>query len=662
MKSMRIKAYLVFWALVIGFACIVVRAVQFQMKPDNRLVRLSQSKNKLNQQVQAEELLTSRGAIVDRNGRDLALSVVVKSFFANPKVIKNPVATAQKLSPILGISTAKLTETLKQDRFFVWLKREVDDVSAKKIEALELEGVFARKESKRIYPQGDLARPVIGVSGLDGTGLEGIEKSYDAYLKSSDKGGAVSVRDALGRLLLFEDFEKEWFNSHHVISTLDIRLQKIVEEELRAVVDEKHPQSAQAIMMNPKTGEILAMASIEGKRPDPNTIRNRAVADVYEPGSTFKIILAAASLEHLGMTANSQIFAENGMLRVGSNVIKEYHNKKYQWISLQELLEVSSNVASAKLGLKMGASDLDSTLRHLGFGSTSGIDLPGEATGIIRNASSWKPIELANISFGQGLAVTPLQLVRAVSSVANGGYLVQPHIVSKVLGPQTPQGEAPLVWSADAQVKTKEVMPAERARALTDMLVHVTDKGSTGVEAAIEGFRIAGKTGTSQKLVEKITPRGRKIKTYVGDHSIVSFIGYVPAYDPAFLLLVLYDDPEGRVSGGMTAAPSFRKIASRALSILGISPSVTAVADASPRVEADVVPKKTNIDKDKIEKTDATQETGGETRYVGKSFQAVLKELKELSPEQRAKIDLIGYGIAIKEEIDSDQRMKVYFR
>ncbi len=632
----RFRSSFVFFILSLGFFLVIGRAIQFQVAPDPRLKKIASGKERLNKQQQVEDLITSRGAIVDRNGADLALSIIVKSFFANPKLIKNPAATAQALAPLLDIPASKLRNTLSQEKYFVWLKREVNESVAKKIEALSIEGVYSRKESKRIYPHGELGRSVVGVSGLDGLGLEGIEKSYDRYLKSQDRAGDVGIRDALGRLLLFDDFEKEWFESYRIVSTIDIRLQRIVEEELFQTLKEKQALSAQAIMMNPKTGEIMAMASFDGKRPDSQPLRNRVVSDVYEPGSTFKIVLAAAALEHLGMNANSQIFGENGSFRVGNHTIREFHNKKYGWLTLQELLEVSSNVASAKLGLKIGASDFESTIRKFGFGAESGIDLPGEASGLLRSASSWKPIELANIAFGQGLAITPLQIVRAVSAIANGGVIVKPYIVSTVRAPKAQQKESQIIWQV--QPEEKEILSAEKARLLTEMLTHVTEEGSTGFQASIEGYHIAGKTGTAQKLIETVNSRGKTIKTYSSDHSVVSFVGFVPAFDPSFVLLVLYDDPQGKASGGTLAAPSFRRIASKSLAVLGVPPE-------SSRSH-------------KVQVSEATQGN----RFVGRSFQDVLKEIRSLPEDQRAQYDLIGFGTAIREEILEDQRMKIYFK
>ncbi len=635
LRPTRFRSMLLFWFLAAGFLLVMARAIQFQVRPDPRLTRFASSKEKLSQQTQKEDLLISRGSILDRENRELALSIVTKSFFANPKVVRDPKSVARRLAPLLQMPASKLQSLLSEDRYFVWLKREVDEETARRIEEMQIEGVDSRKESKRVYPQGELARAVVGISGRDGTGLEGLEKFYDEFLKGRDQGNAVAFRDALGRLLLFKDLDKEWFDHAHLILTLDLRLQRVMEEELAATVKEKNALSGQAVMMNPKTGEILAMASIEGARGDRNEVRNRVVADLYEPGSTFKVILAAAAMEQIGMSPSSQIFGENGAFRVGNRTIKEFHGKKYQWLSLQELLEVSSNVASAKIGLKIGATKFYETIARLGFGKTTGIDLPGEEGGLVRRASDWKPIELANISFGQGIGVTPLQLARAVAALSTGGLLPKPYVVSRIVSSRD-QGK--VLWEATPE--RDEVYPADKARKMTEMLTHVTEAGSTGAAAAIEGYEVAGKTGTAQKLVETKNSRGKIIKTYANDRSVVSFVGYVPARDPAFVLAVIYDDPKGRVSGGATAAPSFKKIASKALAILGVPPARSSEKPAnSPR---------------------ESNQAALSGKFVGRSFREVLKELQKLPPEGRAKVDLVGYGTAVREEA-AGEKLIVYF-
>lgn len=629
----RFRTSLLFSFLAILLLVIVGKAILLQVRPDPRLVQLAASKENYAERREQQTLLTSRGAIRDRHEKPLALSIIVKSFFANPKRIENPKQVARRLAPLLKMSASKLEETLKQDRYFVWLKREVDYRTAKKIESLNLQGIYTKKESKRVYPHKDLSRSVVGISGRDGVGLEGIEKSYDRYLKVKDEAEGLGIRDALGRLLLFGDFDKQWFDGADVILTLDLRLQKVLEEELQRTLLEKNAISAQGIMMNPKTGEIFAMASLDGKRAPKTLFRNRAVSDIYEPGSTFKIILATSGVEHLGMTSKSLIFGENGSLRIGNRTIREYNNRRFQWLTLQEVLEVSSNVAAAKLGLRLGEKRFNQTIQKLGMGSKTGIDLPGEASGLVRDSSQWRPIDLANISFGQGIAVTPIQMVRALAAIANGGYLVKPHLVKRVVEVNPEKQDKVFEFKPEI----KEVMKVEEARELTKMLVEVTRKGATGNQASIAGFEVAGKTGTSQKLIRETKDNGKLKVYYSNDHSIVSFAGYVPAHDPEFVLLVLYDDPEGRTSGGNTAAPSFRKIAQKSLGLLGIQPV-----------------------KERFVSSKMVKKVVEEGRFVGKSFQEVLQELKTWEEENQAYVNLVGTGTAVREEMDGSH-LNVYF-
>jgi cell division protein FtsI (penicillin-binding protein 3) len=638
-----VRAYVLFSILTLGFALVVARSIQLVVVPNEKLVQFARSKDRIAQQGPAEDLIVSRGEIRDRHGRPLALSVVTRSFFANPKLIKNPQATARKLAPLLKVPVKNLTRLLNEDRFFVWLKREVDETSARKIMELNLAGVYSRKESKRLYPQGELARTVLGIAGRDGVGLEGIEKAFDSHLRTSDKASGLGYRDALGRLLLFRDFDQEWFESPAVVTTLDARIQRMMEQELAQTVKDRNASSGQAVLMDPRTGAIYAMATVEGSRGDKNPLRNRVIADMYEPGSTFKVFLAAAGMEHLGMKATSQVYAEQGLMRVGNRSIREFHGKKYEWLSLQELLEVSSNIASAKIGIKMGASAFEQTLKRFGLGQPSGLGLPGEASGLLRKASDWKPIDLANISFGQGVAVTPLQLARAMAAVANGGIKVTPTVVSEVVGRPRGSQENHILWQHDPQ--PTRVFPSQKSRELTDMLVHVTKEGSTGRAAAIEGYSVAGKTGTAQKLVETVNSRGQTIRSYSRDASIVSFLGFVPAYDPAFVLLVLYDDPqEGRASGGNTAAPSWRRIASRALGLLGVPQEKNL-----PPVAQRILPSRRDA------------QAPSDSHYIGRSFREVLESLQKLSPEERAQYDLIGYGVATREQTSPEGKTLIFF-
>ncbi|PIR22772.1 MAG: hypothetical protein COV44_06345 [Deltaproteobacteria bacterium CG11_big_fil_rev_8_21_14_0_20_45_16] len=634
MNRPRFRALILFWVLFLGFVLVLGRTVQIQLKPHPRLVEIAANKSKWNESRSGKVLLKSRGSILDRNLNEMALSLISKSFFANPKLIDKPSSVAYKLGRILGEPTSKIQKLLSEDRYFVWLKREVDETTARKIENLSIPGIHWNKESRRIYPHGDLAKSVIGVSGRDGSGLEGVEKAYDNWLMVSDEARSLGVRDALGRMLLFRDFDRQWFEGNDVVLTLDVRLQKVMEEELKSVVKEKKALQAIGIMMDPTNGEILAMSSIDG---GPNggeprsSLRNRAVTDVYEPGSTFKIITAMAALDRLHLSPNSQIYAENGLLTVGPNKIREYNHKKYGWLTLKEMVTFSSNISAAKLALKMGPDNLFKYIENFGFKDRTGIDLPGEARSLVRSPNEWKPIDLANIAFGQGIAVTPLQMTRAVASVANGGYLIEPHIVSYV---QSSDEKKERLYQYEA--KRIEIWRPEFVRQLRDMMLSVTQEHGTGMAAAISGFEVAGKTGTAQKLKEIELASGRKVKSYSEKAAMASFIGFVPAQEPRFVLYVMVDEAQGVSSGGSVAAPTFRKIAGRALGILGAKPGILKVRKAHSVSRVD------------------------DSKFIGKSFQDVLSEIRQWAPEEQKKVELFGYGKAIREEVEGDS-VRIYF-
>lgn len=627
----RSRSFVIFLVLALGFVSVLARAIQLQVKPSEKLEKLAENKKNWGQKKNEGKMIRSRGSILDRYGNELAMSLISKSFFANPRLIENPDGVSKKIAPHLKLSSREVKKLLEQDRFFVWLEREVAENKARKIENLEILGVQYSKESKRIYPHGETGRAVLGIAGRDGIGLEGVEKIYDSWLLTSDEAENLGFRDAMGRLLLFKDYDRQWFEAFDVQLTLDWRIQKLVEEELKRTIKETQALGGQAILMNPQNGEILAMASVEGNRKDDAKLRNRSVSDIYEPGSTFKIFTALAGLEKLHLSPSSQLFAENGSFRVGVNNVREFNYKKYGWLSLEEMLTLSSNIAASKVGLKLGAESLEEVLLRLGFGEKTGIDLPGEASGIIRSAKDWKPIDLANISFGQGVAVTPIQMIRAVAAIANGGYLVKPHVVSKIVreGPDKMS-----VW--EAPIERKEVLGAQQTRLLTQMLNRVTEEGGTGSKAAMPGYQVAGKTGTSQKLVEQELSSGKKRKVYSTEKSIVSFVGYVPAEDPAFVLLVIYDEPKASAgSGGYTAAPSFRRIASQTLGLMG----------RAPRAELS-----------KIKPSSSSKSS----HFVGKSFQDVLTEIRQWDQEKRERVELIGFGKATREEND-DEKIRIYF-
>lgn len=623
---MRKRAFFLLCVLFAGFLLVFGRSVQLQLKPHSKLVEFTENKKSWVERRAEEKLLESRGAILDRHAKPLAISLISESFFANPRQIENPKSVSYKLARYLGMERDKVLSLLTQDRYFVWLKREVDEETAKKIRELEIRGIHSSKESKRSYPHAPLAQQVIGFSGRDGKGLEGVEKSYDSWLRIKDEAKDTSVRDALGRFLRFKDFDRQWFEGNDVVLTLDLQLQRILESEMKAVVANKKAKRGLAVMLEPETGEVLAMATINAES-SARDFRNRVISDIYEPGSTMKIFTAIAAMARLHMSPESQIFAEEGLLQVGPNRVREYNRKKFGWLSLEEVIAKSSNVAAAKLALKLDSQNLYTWIKRSGFGVETDIDLPGEEAGILREASSWRSIDLANIGFGQGLAVNLLQMARAYAAIANGGYLVQPHIVKEIRRSLDSQ----LAWRFSAH--RKEVFDPRLVRQAKEMLVAATQEDGTGVAAQVANFEVAGKTGTTQKLVEVENSRGSKYKTYSSEKVIASFAGFVPAYDPKFVLVVAYDEPEAPASGGSVAAPSFARIATKALAVLG--------AEAQPKFEP------------------GAQNDQGQL-FVGKHFREVLKEVQRWEKEKQSQLKLYGYGVAVREELQGEE-LKVYF-
>jgi cell division protein FtsI (penicillin-binding protein 3) len=431
------------------------------------------------------------------------------------------------------------------------------------IEKLELAGVGAEPARERVYPLGSLAGQLIGFTGIDGQGLEGIEQWLDKDL--CGEADALQVeRDARGRQLVLGDVWRPLPRvGARVELTIDARLQHVVEKQLADAVAEFDAVSGTAIVMAPHSGEILAMATVPRFDPNhfgdvaPQLWRNRAVTDLYEPGSTLKVFLAAAALQRGVVRPEDPIDCERGLLRVANSPIRDHH--PYSVISFADVIAHSSNIGCAKVGARLGREALAATLADFGFGQLTGIGFPGEAAGLVRPVESWRAIDLATASFGQGLAVTPLQLVRAFAAVANGGELMRPILVRRVV---TPEG---VVLTHNPPVVLRRVLSAETSRTLTDILVRVVDSG-TGKTAGLDGFAVAGKTGTSQK-VDSTTGR------YHLTERVSSFAGYVPAHDPELAVVVVVDTPRRHSTyGSVVAAPVFRRIAEYGLALRGVLP------------------------------------------------------------------------------------------
>ena len=541
--------------LVVAFIMIIVRLVNLQVLQAAELTLKADRQHQKNVTLEG-----ARGTIYDRNSKVLAMNMEVPSVFGVP-VSLNPTMTARSLSSVLHVKAAEIEKKLKQEKHFVWLARKLEPEQGRRLERLSLDGVGVVMEGRRFYPKGPLLSHVLGFAGMDDRGLEGVELRYEQYLRG-EKRAVVLQRDALGRAVFPKGLNEEGAAAGHSLTlTVDEVIQYIAEKELDEAVSRSNAKSGTVIVMNPKTGEVLAMAV--SPRFDPNAVaalvpdrwRNRALTDTYEPGSTMKTMIAAAALEEKVMTPGSMIYGENGQLSIANTVIHDH--EKLGWMTFAQMIQKSSNIGAAKVGIALGEWRVFDYLKEFGFGEKTGVDLPGETSGLLRGPRQWGKRSLASISMGQEIGVTPLQMVTAMSAIANGGVLMKPYVVSEV---RNAKGQ--LMAQTMPQAK-RRIVSLDTARTLTTLLEGVVTNG-TGGKAGIPGYRVAGKTGTAQK----VDPR---TGAYSSTLLVGSFLGYVPAENPRLAMIVVIDEPKGEGWGGVVAAPVFRRIGEQVLNYLGVA-------------------------------------------------------------------------------------------
>lgn len=547
----RISTVLVIFCLL--FLVVAGRAFQLQVLKKEQLCKLAESQYKKN-----VSLVPKRGTIYTRGYEELAVTVEVDSVYAEPDSIDVPKFAAKKLAPVLSLDREELEDNLSSSKSFIWLARKVTPSTIERVRSLNLKGICFVKENRRFYPNGELASHAIGFAGLDGQGLGGIELTHDAQIKGKTEL-IRAERDAFKNRTLPRDFGfEDSLSGNSVVLTIDKTIQYNAEKELADAVRKSGAKGGTAIVMDPKSGEVLAMASYPQFNPNDlsscsnASLRNKAIADTYEPGSTFKVFLLSAALEEGVVTPEDKFNCEKGSLELAGKKIKDTH--EYGTLSVKEIMKFSSNIGSAKIGAKLGKQKLYDYIVSFGFGSTTGVELNGEGSGILRSMKSWSKLDLATISFGQGISVTPIQLATAFSAIANGGYLMKPYLVKDVL-----DRDGKVIKSNQPQI-VKKVISGETALKVTEMLRDVVSEGGTGTEAAITGYNVAGKTGTAQKVSGG--------KGYRENKHVASFIGFVPAESPELVVLVAIDEPEGIQYGGTVAGPAFRAIAESSLRYL----------------------------------------------------------------------------------------------
>jgi cell division protein FtsI (penicillin-binding protein 3) len=507
-------------------------------------------KRALTQQVEQLDVPARRGTITDRHGVELAVSEDAVTVFANPFLLKNPARAAAKLAPILHLPLDGLLEKLSdKEKGFVYLRRQMNAAAGDRVEKLKIEGIGTVVEPRRTYPQGSLASQVIGSVGTDGYGLSGLEQFRNSSL-SGENGKRRLVKDALGEPVSIVEVERAQAGDDMRL-TLDAALQERTEAVLTQIGSTYRPRGATALVMDPRTGELLALAN--WPRVDANNVggapgyarQNRAVAASYEPGSTFKAFTASGALAERLITPNSA-FDLPPTIRVADRVIGEAHDRGSERLTASQILAQSSNVGSVMIGLRLGARRFDRWVRRFGFGRPTGVDLPGEAPGIVLRLRDYSGSSMGNMPIGQGLAVTPIQMAQAYTAIAEGGVIHPPYVVE---GDRKPG---------------RRVLPRRVAGQVSRMLEGVLGPGGTAQEAQVPGYRLAGKTGTAEK------PDGHG--GYSKTKFVASFIGYAPARHPRLLVAVMVDEPKGQIYGGVVAAPAFERIMAFALPYLRIPP------------------------------------------------------------------------------------------
>jgi cell division protein FtsI (penicillin-binding protein 3) len=502
-----------------------------------------------------------RGIIYDRNFREMAVSIEVISIAAYPKQIKDAKATAKTLATTLKMNFKDVLQKLTIDKKFVWIKRHSTPKESAAVKALQLDGIGFIPESNRFYPNTTLAAQALGFTGLDGDGLEGIEFFYDQYLKAENSNYTV-IKDALGTGFKAETDPVALTRGNNLVLTIDSNIQFISESTLQETVDTFSARSGMAIVMQPKTGAILALAHYPFFNPnsytdfDKELWRNRIITDPFEPGSTMKIFSAAAAIESGTTTPHTIFYCENGAYRIGKNVVHD--NTRHGWLSLQQIIKYSSNIGAVKVSEKVGAKQLYKSFRNFGFGEKTRIDCPGETAGSLTYYARWSDIDIGAISFGHGIAVSALQLIRAVSAIANDGILMKPYIVQAVTDYH---GKSLKTFKP---LEVRRAIAAQTAICVRNIMKTVITKGGTGVKAALEGYTVSGKTGTARKIDEN--------GTYSEKKHIASFVGFTPSENPQIAILVIIDEPQTKFFGGTVAAPAFKKIAQDTLNYLGIPP------------------------------------------------------------------------------------------
>jgi len=616
-RALLVAAVICFWMLAVS-----ARLVYLQVSQHDGLVNRARQ-----QQQNALETSAQRGDLLDRQQRELARSIQTVSLFVDPDGLHpgDLLCTASELAKALGEKESdllkELTDAQDDKRRFIWVARRLDAEQAAPILSLNLPGLNSVQEPKRYYPNGSLAAHALGFVGLDGQGLGGVEQAYNAKI-SGESGRLFLEKDATGKP--YESFEIAAKQGETVVLTIDQAIQYQTERALQSAVERTHAKSGSVIVLDPRNGEILALANAPSF--DPNNVsaspadnrRNWALQNIYEPGSTFKIVAFSAAIEKKLARPEDKIDCQMGAITVAGRVVHDH--KRFGTLTLAEALAKSSNVAAIKLGLRVGNESMYDFMTRFGFGSKTGIELPGETSGILRKVANWQPSSIGSIAMGQEVGVTPVQMAAAFGALANDGMRIAPHLVREI---RNSSGE--IVYTANPE--QRRVVSAETAIALRGMLEGVTLNG-TAKKAQLDGYSAAGKTGTAQKI-------DPKTRTYSRTKFIGSFVGFAPVNNPQVVVIVVIDEPTGAYHGGDVAAPVFREIAEQILPGMGVMPDVEtksvpaliAQANLNPEATAKVREEQARNEQERratMPTVDSNGGRGGEVVYTNATNRAMV--------------------------------------
>lgn len=632
-------------------ALIIARLIQLQIFEHDSYLQQAHR-----QQEQTVEISPVRGAIYDRNLRPLAMSVEVESVFAVPADIADSKPTAQLLAKVLDLHASELAKKLEGDRSFAWVKRKVTAREADRIRQLNLKGIHFQKESKRFYPKRELAAHVLGYVGVDDQGLAGIELEYDR-----------AIRGRPGEMIMERDARRRWFGrtgrppspGQTLVLTLDEGIQYIVERELDAAMDASHARAGSVIVEDPHTGEILALANRPTFNPNaygeatPRARRDAAIGNMYEPGSTFKIITMASAFEEGLATPEEPVDCQMGVINVAGHTIHDW--KAFGILTVEQAFEYSSDVCAIKLAMRLGDEVLYRHIRSFGFGSTTGVELPGEASGLLRPPKHWWKASIGAIAMGQEIGVTPLQMVAAAAAIANDGVWVKPSIIRDIrAGSDLQPAGASLPTMARESRRIVSLQTAARMQRLMEAVVRT----GTGKSAKPQGYAAAGKTGTAQKL-------DPATGAYSTRDYVASFVGYTPAQSPQFAIIVVLDSPRGKYHGGEVAGPVFRRIAEQVLAYRNI-PSDEPLAPLSLASYQAKAPDETHDSRDSGEATQFREGAPGliVPNFVGQGVRTVTTR----ALEDRLPVQIEGHGVAYEQEpaagemLPAGERIVIRFR